>query len=112
MRRERGKSRFKRRRLLYRIVSVFSLFVLLGGAYEAIRLVQFHLEEKGLRDEIDRLKRENREMTETKRRLEEDPSEIERRAREDLGMMKEGERIYRLIEPRSRGEDGVEEGGG
>ena len=71
--------------------------------------MQFHLEERNLRDEIDRLKRENQEMAETRKKLEEDPSEIERRAREELGMMKKGERIYRIIEPKSHEKDQGEE---
>lgn len=99
MRRMVGKNRYKRKRLLYRFLSIVAFFALLGGVYEAIRIVQFHLEEKNLQREIELLKRENQEMAETREKLENDPFENERRAREELGMIKEGERIYRVIEP-------------
>ncbi len=105
MRRNVVKYRYKRKRLLYRFLSIVVFFALLGGVYEAIRIVQFHLEEKNLQREIDLLKRENQEMAETRDKLENDPAEIERRAREELGMMKKGERIYRVIEPRTKESD-------
>jgi len=109
MRRKAGRSRYKRKQLLYRLLSIVAFFALLGGVYEAVRIVQFHLEAQNLRKEIEFLESENRHLEETREKLENDPAEIERRAREDLGMMKDGERVYRRIEPRAQGSDG---GGG
>jgi len=103
-----SRSHYVGKRLFYRLLSIIVLFVLLGGVFEAIRLVQLHLEERDLQEEIDRLRRENHDMEEMRKRLAEDPREIEKRAREDLGMIKEGDTIFRVIRPRSR-EEGVEE---
>ena len=105
MKRKAGRSRYKRKRLLYRFISIVAFFALLGGVYEAIRIVQFHLEAQNLQREIELLERENRELIEARDKLLNDPAEIERRAREELGMMKDGERIYRRIEPRTRESD-------
>ena len=46
---------------------------------------------------IERLKVENEELKEEKRRLEEDPVYLEKVAREKLGIVKEGEVVYKII---------------
>ncbi len=46
--------------------------------------------------EIEALNRKNSELIEEKRRLEEDPVYLEKVAREKMGLIREGEMIYRL----------------
>ncbi len=66
-----------------------------------------HFEEETLQEDIDRLRQENRSMSAMREKLEgqENPAEIERRAREELGLIKEGERVYRRVTPRAEEED-------
>ncbi|HOY10121.1 MAG TPA: septum formation initiator family protein [Candidatus Omnitrophota bacterium] len=47
--------------------------------------------------EIQRLKDQNRKLVEEKRRLEEDPLYLEKVAREKMGLIKEGEVIYKIL---------------
>lgn len=46
--------------------------------------------------EIYELKRQNAELTEEKRKLEDDPVYLEKVAREKMGIVKDGEVIYRI----------------
>jgi len=107
MRAKLTRSRYRRKAIFFRFLSVALFFILLGGAYEALRLVQMHFEEETLQEDIDRLRQENRSMSAMREKLEgqENPAEIERRAREELGLIKEGERVYRRVTPRAEEED-------
>ncbi len=74
---------------------------------DAVKLFRLHFAEEDLSGEIERLKVENSRMEEEKRLLEEDPHEIEKRAREELGMIREGDRVYRVVRPdREKGPSG------
>ncbi len=55
-------------------------------------------QEKSLISEINRLKQEKLSLLEKKRYLEKDIFYIEKRAREDLGLKKENEDIYVIVE--------------
>jgi len=48
------------------------------------------------RQQIEQLKVKNRELAEEQRLLEEDPEYLEKVAREKMGLVREGEVIYRL----------------
>jgi len=52
---------------------------------------------KVLAEEIEYLKRVNQTLEDEKRALKEDPTFVERRAREKLGVVKEGEIIYKIV---------------
>ncbi len=104
MRGKTSRSRYRRKKLFYQLLSIIVLFVLLGGVIEAIRLVQIHLEERDLQEEIDRLRTDNQNMQEMRRKLAQDPKEVEKRAREDLGMIREGDTVFRVIKPLPREE--------
>ena len=47
--------------------------------------------------EIKKLKEEKERMAEEKRKLEEDPVYLEKVARENMGLIRQGEVIYRLV---------------
>ena len=47
--------------------------------------------------EIRQLKEENARLSEEKRRLEEDPVYLERVAREKMGLVREGEVVYKIV---------------
>ena len=50
-----------------------------------------------LQQQIDRLKIENKQLAQEKHLLEDDPVYLERVAREKMGIVKEGEVVYRLM---------------
>ncbi|OGF97606.1 MAG: hypothetical protein A2Z06_03610 [Candidatus Glassbacteria bacterium RBG_16_58_8] len=97
-------NRYRRKQIIFRVLTAVVFFVLLGGLLESVRLVQLYFEERNLREEIVRLQAENGPLEEEKRRLIKDPQEIERRAREELGMIREGDTVFRIIRPRPDGE--------
>lgn len=47
--------------------------------------------------QIEMLKKKNAELAEENRMLEEDPEYLEKVAREKMGLIKEGEVIYRIV---------------
>ena len=57
-----------------------------------------------LREEVWRLGRENRTLRSRIRSLRSDLTSIERIAREDLGLVKPGEKVYEFIRTRERGQ--------
>jgi cell division protein FtsB len=100
----------RRNRNAIRIVMAVVGIGLIGGTIEAVRLLRFHMEEVALREEIDRLKRENRELEAMRQGLENDPGVIEKMAREKYGMIRDGDRVYRIVEPEPREEEPDGEG--
>jgi cell division protein FtsL len=59
-----------------------------------VRLVQMHRTRAALQQEIDQLATANAALAEEVRALRTDPGRIEAIAREELGLVKPGERIY------------------
>ncbi len=102
--REIKKSWYTRKKLAYRLLSLMAFFVLLGGVYEAVRLIQLHLEERDLEEEIEQLEEGNHERRKVRDGLAKDPGVIEKAAREELGLIKEGDRVFRIIRPKSQKE--------
>ena len=70
----------------------------LGCVYatEAIRTWRMARGAEGLKQEISTLKGQTRELERAVDRMRSDPAEIERRAREDLGYVRHGERILKF----------------
>ena len=58
---------------------------------------ELSIKNKVLTEEIEYLKNVNRGLEEEKQALEDDPAFVEKRAREKMGIVKEGEVIYRII---------------
>ncbi len=73
-----------------------------------IKLYRMEIERQTYIDKIEALKRENQKLTREIYRLRHDPEYVERLAREELGLVKEDEIIYRfktLDEPVEKKED-------
>lgn len=67
-------------------------YVLFGpSAYPAIR--RLTAEKAGLETEVETLEKRQEELRKKAKRFQEDPRLVERRAREDLGMVREGETV-------------------
>ncbi len=74
----------------------FAIYITLGKEGGIIRVMELKAEEEQLREEIARLKAEKAELESQIHRLEEDdPLVIEEEARRK-GMIREGEKVYRL----------------
>ena len=86
--------------LLIFVTLVLVLDALVGekGLLETMRARRQHRE---LTASIDRLRAENAHLREEARRLLEDPSAIESLAREELGLIRPGEMLFIVKEPRT-----------
>lgn len=71
----------------------------LGGSHGLIRIYQLRRQREVLRHQILELQAEREIMMKENRELREEPAAIERVAREELGMVKGGEVVYRFVEP-------------
>lgn len=76
------------------VVSSLVLFVFLPSYTKMQDLKQKNIDYK---TQIEELKQKNIQLVEEKRRLEHDPMYLEKVAREKMGLVKEGEVIYRMM---------------
>jgi cell division protein FtsB len=76
-------------------VAIHDLFGTHG--YLAMRRTQREIEQ--LQGEIERLNKENEDLTKHVQQLRTDPDTIERIAREEMGLARPGEMIFRMPEP-------------
>jgi cell division protein FtsB len=81
--------------LLFALLVVHDIF----GHHGLIAMRQSQKQAKQIRQEIQRLDDENRELQEKVKALKTDPRAIERIARDDLGLAKPGELIFKLPQP-------------
>ena len=66
------------------------------GPYGVLSMRRSQQEIQQLQGEIDRLDKENQQLSGEIRALQSDPSAIEKVAREDMGLARPGEMIFRL----------------
>jgi cell division protein FtsB len=78
--------------------AVFLLLVILGSG-SAMRVIEMRKNVEGLQREIQALEAVNDQLSRTIDRLRDDPQAVEEIAREELGLVKPGERVLRF--PRS-----------
>ena len=87
---------------LLRFAIVFAVyFALQGGEYSTYDLFRQRNREQALTYMIDSLQREVDSLRTFKRMLETDPATQERIAREDFGMIRDKELLFRFIDPDS-----------
>jgi len=80
------------------------VYLLVAGDGGLLELRETRRELADLEARVDRLVAQNDSLSSVLKRLENDPAYLEKVAREDLGMVKPGERLYRLREPAETGE--------
>jgi cell division protein FtsB len=81
---------------------LYFIYLLFFGEKNIFRLIQKEKYRANLQSQITELKRENRILQERIRYLKNDRFFIEKKAREDLGLVKEGEEIYIIVDRESK----------
>lgn len=84
--------------LIFISIVIALLFYLVFAEKGLIKRVRLEIELKKLKKEIEKIENENASLREKIHKLETDPKEIERIAREKYGMAKEGEEVFIIKE--------------
>ena len=79
------------------IISIL-IYLFIFSKYGYLRMRELQRENADLEDRVTEVERKNEELETEIGRLEDDMEAVERLAREELGLVKEGETIYRFIE--------------
>jgi cell division protein FtsL len=103
----------RRRRLIAVVVAVFALaallvYVFIFSRHGYLRRRELARENERLHAELQKLQDENARLREELNRLE-DPEAVEKLAREELGLVKDGETVYRFVEKDKNREAPAEE---
>jgi cell division protein FtsB len=92
-------------RLLLLLVFLILCYMYVAGDYGLLKIWSQHRQIEELKGETRRLRAEQLDLKQERIRLEEDSLYIEKKAREELGMVKPGERVYQFVpSPDSTGE--------
>lgn len=92
----------RRRRFIAAVVAVFALaaflvYVFIFSRHGYLRRRELARENERLQGELQELQDENARLREELNRLD-DPEAVEKLAREELGLVKDGETVYRFVE--------------
>ena len=91
----------RRKKLLVRAGLGLAAIVLLGvfvvGDYSVLKVASLYLEKEKFREEVAGMEKEQKELIEWERSIRGDSLELERLAREKLGMVKPGEKLFKAI---------------
>ena len=79
----------------YMLLGIIAIIVIFSPSY--FRLRELKQKNKGLLEQIDKLRQENQDLAYQVGRLEDDPFYIEKRARDKMGIGREGEVRYKLV---------------
>ena len=88
--------RRKIRYIIFCVVSIVLLIIYLTGPRGTIRLLRIMDKKQDLINEIDELETTKVELDSIKNRLENDPAYLEKVAREEYNMKKEGEKVIKV----------------
>jgi cell division protein FtsB len=91
----RKKSKVKR--ILFLLLFVFVCYRFFSGPYGFIQIRSFWQQKKNLEKEYKMWQAKMVDLEIEKKRLEEDKFYLEKQVRERLGMVKEGEKVYRVV---------------
>lgn len=84
-------------RLLLVLGFLLICYVYLGGDYGLLKIWSQRQQIEELRQQIHRLHAEQQDLKQECLQLETDSLYIEKKAREELGMVKKGERVYQFV---------------
>lgn len=85
------------RNLAIAVIFGIVIIIFLTGRKGLIKLIQLKFEQASLKSEITGLTKDNLAMKEKIEKLQKDPKTIEKIAREELGLVKKGETIYKFV---------------
>jgi cell division protein FtsB len=96
----RGSRRVKRNFWLFlsTIFLLWMMYLFIGGDYGLLKVISLKRNEIQLRRELLRLRARREVLLSETKRLKDDPRVIEKIAREELGMIKQGETRYQFPE--------------
>ena len=85
--------------LLSAVLSVlYALYILFFGKTNIFKYIEKEQIKKNLQEEIAQIQKENQKIREELSFLKKDRFYIEKKAREDLGLVKEGDEIYIIVQ--------------
>jgi cell division protein FtsB len=96
-------SKLKMKKLLWILVFLVISYFFLAGNRGLISLVKMKLEKHGIEKEVEMLEEQNKLEIREIQGLKQDLKTIERIAREDLGLVKKGEVVFRFVTPDESG---------
>ena len=105
VRRSRKKRRYGRLLLLLGFLLV--CYIYLGGDYGLLKIWSQNRQIEQLKGETNRLRAEQLDLKMQCLKLEADSSYIEKKAREELGMVRPGERVYQFVAPPDTVSEGI-----
>jgi len=85
-----------RRLLLAGAVALATTALLMYGSHGVVRVWQMEREVEAMERELQRLRSETERLSRSVDRLREDPAQIEKLAREELGYVKKGEKVLKF----------------
>ena len=85
--------------LIWPFLLLASLLLIIWSPNGLLHLRQLHVEHQELLEKNHILERENHNLYEEISRLQDDPSAIESLARQELGLVKDGELIFQFVKP-------------
>ena len=95
----------KNRKLVWIAISLIVLLLFLfifGGHYGLINIFKLNKEKKVLQQDIEKLKKEGEALKQDIEKLKTDKKEVERIARENYGMAKKGEKVFKFVKPNDK----------
>jgi len=95
----------RKRKIVWIAVSFLVLFFFLfifGGNYGLINMLKLTKEKKALLKDIEALEKQGKELKKNIEKLKSDKKEVERIARENYGMAKKGEKVFKFVKPRDK----------
>ena len=81
------------------LLSAYLVFSLVFGDLGLVRYFTLDKEYRNVKEDIRRLEKENGRLRQQVEALKTDPETIEKLAREKLGMVREGEKVYQFSNP-------------
>lgn len=85
--------------LIWPSLLLASLLLIIWSPNGLLHLRQLHVEHQELLEKNHILERENHQLYEEISRLQDDPAAIESLARQELGLVKDGELIFQFVKP-------------
>lgn len=85
------------------VLALLSLYHILTGQNGLFKLAQLRHEQRMAQSRIDSLSIRKRELETEKQRLLNDSAYLEKLARQETGMAKPGEKVYRFVAPQASG---------